>query len=52
MTEPPPKHDTATLVLEAVVAVFLTWLLWEPLNGFFLPIVRSLFAPLWQVLGL
>ena len=49
--EPPPKQDTYTLIIQAIVAVTLTYFLWEPLYGFFRPIVRSLLAPVWQSLG-
>lgn len=48
-TKGPPLDE---LIIEAVVGIVLFWLLWEPVYGFFSPIVDALLLPGLRALGL
>jgi hypothetical protein len=50
LPEQPPKQDTFMVIVEILVAVGLTYFLWQPVHDFFKPIVHSAIEPAAQAL--
>jgi hypothetical protein len=52
--EQPPAEETdiVTLVLQIAVCIAIPYFLWQPLDGFFRPIVTAIVQPLLRAVGL